>query len=95
MSSFLRVRGDLPRPAIAARAGAGHGAWCLGGCSALMAVLIAVGTMHMAWMVAITAVIFVEKVLPRGDLVGRAVSVVLVAIGLSLLRSPEAMRTVI
>lgn len=33
----------------AVRTGAGHGAWCVGCCWALMAALFAVGVMSVAW----------------------------------------------
>ncbi len=93
MGFFMHVRGDLRRPTQAARAGATHGLWCLGCCCALMAVLVAVGTMHLGWIVALTAVIFVEKVLPRGELLGRGVAVVLLAFGLVLVVDPASITT--
>jgi predicted metal-binding membrane protein len=49
-----------------------HGAYCLGCCWALFAVLVTAGVMSLAWMLVLTLVVFVEKVLP----VGRRVSVV-------------------
>ena len=44
--------------------GAGHGAWCLGCCWALMAALFALGVMSLAWMVFVAALIALEKTLP-------------------------------
>lgn len=41
-----------------------HGAYCLGCCAALMAVLFVVGTMHLVGMVAMTGFVLVEKVAP-------------------------------
>jgi predicted metal-binding membrane protein len=43
------------------RAGASHGAYCLGCCWALMAVLIVVGLMSLPWMAALTVLFVAEK----------------------------------
>lgn len=93
MGFFLQVRGDLRRPTIALRAGAGHGTWCLGCCWALMTVLVAVGTMNLVWMVALTAIIFAEKAMPHGEVIGRVTSVALGAVGLVLVVSPATLAT--
>ena len=69
MSFFLRQRYNLKRPDGAARAGALHGCVCLGCCWAEMAVLVAMGTMSLAWMVGLAVLIFAEKASPFG---GRA-----------------------
>ena len=45
--------------------GVRHGAYCLGCCWALMAVLFVVGTMHLVWMAAIAGFVLAEKVAPR------------------------------
>jgi predicted metal-binding membrane protein len=50
----------------ALRMGIEHGAYCLGCCWALFAVLVAAGVMSLAWMLVLTLVIFAEKVLPLG-----------------------------
>jgi predicted metal-binding membrane protein len=60
----------------ALRMGIEHGAYCLGCCWALFAVLVAAGVMSLAWMLLLTLVIFAEKVLPFGR---RASDVVVVA----------------
>ncbi|MBW3619936.1 MAG: DUF2182 domain-containing protein [Actinobacteria bacterium] len=41
-----------------------HGAYCLGCCWALMAVLFVVGTMHLAWMAVLAVFVLAEKVAP-------------------------------
>jgi predicted metal-binding membrane protein len=56
-----------------------HGLYCLGCCWVLMALLFVVGVMNLLWVAAIAVAILVEKVVPRGDLVGRLAGVVLVA----------------
>ena len=48
----------------ALRMGAGHGAWCLGCCWALMAALFALGVMSLAWTAVVAGVIALEKTLP-------------------------------
>jgi predicted metal-binding membrane protein len=60
--------------------GAAHGAWCVGCCWALMASLLALGVMSVAWMAAIAIVIFVQKVLPLGDRLAPVVAAALVAL---------------
>ncbi len=63
------------------RMGAGHGVYCLGCCWGLMAVLFAVGLMNLLAMLLLTAIIFAEKVVPRGPVIGKAAAVGLVLFG--------------
>ncbi len=77
------------------RVGLIHGVYCLGCCWALMIVLALVGMMSLAWMAAVAAVIFLEKVLPRGSLVSRTVAVLLIAVGFGLMVAPHALLTLI
>jgi predicted metal-binding membrane protein len=44
--------------------GVRHGAYCLGCCWALMAVLFVVGTMHLTWMAVIAVFVLAEKLAP-------------------------------
>jgi predicted metal-binding membrane protein len=44
--------------------------------------------MNLTWMAAVAAVIFIEKVLPRGPLVAKIVALLPVAVGVVLLVSP-------
>lgn len=62
-----------------------HGSYCAGCCWFLMALLFVAGVMNLLWVAAITAFVLIEKVIPRGDLVGRAAGGVLVLAGLALL----------
>ena len=62
-----------------------HGLYCLGCCWALMALLFVAGVMNLLWVAAIAVAILVEKVVPRGDLVGRLTGVILVAAGVLLM----------
>jgi len=58
-----------------------HGAYCLGCCWALMAVLIALGVMHLGWMAAVAALILAEKVLPGGRVTAIVLGACLIAGG--------------
>jgi predicted metal-binding membrane protein len=66
------------------RVGVYHGGYCVGCCWSLMLVLVTVGVMNMAWMVALTAVVFVEKVWRSGKAFGAAVGGALILTGLLL-----------
>lgn len=46
-----------------------HGAYCLGCCWALMALLFVFGVMNLAWVAVLAAFVALEKVLPFGNLV--------------------------
>jgi predicted metal-binding membrane protein len=59
-----------------------HGAFCLGCCWALFAVMTAAGVMSFAWMLLLTLIIFVEKVTPQGQRVGAATGFLLTALGI-------------
>ena len=61
-----------------------HGLYCLGCCWALMALLFVAGVMNLLWVAVIAVAVLVEKVVPRGDLVGRLAGVALIAAGLLL-----------
>ncbi|HZW43947.1 MAG TPA: DUF2182 domain-containing protein [Dermatophilaceae bacterium] len=61
--------------------GVRHGAYCLGCCWTLMAVLFVVGTMHLVWMAAIAGFILAEKVAPRALRIHYAGAAVLIGWG--------------
>src|SRR5437899_1015572 len=63
------------------RLGAHHGLYCAGCCASLMVVLLVVGVMNVGWMVALSALIYLEKVLPAGGRVGRLAGLGLCAAG--------------
>jgi predicted metal-binding membrane protein len=68
----------------AVQMGVVHGIFCLGCCWALFAVLVAAGTMSLAWMLALTLVVFAEKVLPMARFISPAIGIALVILGLAL-----------
>ena len=74
---FMAAGGVL----VALAMGLRHGAYCLGCCWALFAVLVAAGVMSLAWMLLLTVVVIVEKILPRGRLLSAAIGIALIALG--------------
>jgi predicted metal-binding membrane protein len=65
----------------ALRMGVVHGAFCLGCCWALFAVLVAAGVMSLAWMALLTLIVFTEKVLPVGARAARVTGAALLVLG--------------
>jgi predicted metal-binding membrane protein len=56
-----------------------------------MLVLLLVGMMSLAWMGVVAAVIFVEKVLPGGDVASKIVGWGLMGCGIILLAAPHTL----
>ncbi|KVN99446.1 metal-binding protein [Burkholderia ubonensis] len=69
------------RPGVAGsfRLGLHHGLYCVGCCWLLMALLFVGGVMNLVWIAALSLVVFVEKNLPGGERIGRALGIVLIA----------------
>jgi predicted metal-binding membrane protein len=67
------------------RMGLRHGAYCVGCCWALMALLFVVGVMNLVWIAVIAVFVMAEKVLPRGQLLGRIGGVALVGAGIAVI----------
>jgi len=65
----------------ALRLGIVHGAYCLGCCWALFAIVVATGMMSLAWMILLTLVVFVEKVIPHGQRAAIGVGIALMILG--------------
>jgi len=64
-----------------------HGLFCLGCCWMLMALLFVGGVMNLAWVAAIALIVLVEKMLPAGRWMGRAIGGLFVAWGVAALAS--------
>ncbi|MGH8655447.1 MAG: DUF2182 domain-containing protein [Gammaproteobacteria bacterium] len=62
-----------------------HGAYCVGCCWLLMALLFVAGVMNLLWVAAIAVFVLVEKVAPRGDLIGRIAGGTLIVVGIALI----------
>ena len=65
--------------------GSKHGAYCVGCCWMLMALLFVAGVMNLLWVAAIAGLVLVEKVAPGGDLVGRIAGAALLVAGIALI----------
>jgi predicted metal-binding membrane protein len=74
--------GSFRGPLRELRAGAHHGAFCLGCCWALMVLLVAFGVMNILAVVALAGVVTVEKLWSRGPAFSRITG--LVALGLAV-----------
>jgi predicted metal-binding membrane protein len=66
-----------------------HAAYCVGCCWALMVVLVAAGAMALQWVLLIAAIVFVEKLLPRGEWTAAIVGGGLLLLGLAVVVRPE------
>ena len=73
----------------ALRMGAGHGAWCLGCCWALMAALFALGVMSLVWTAVVAGVIALEKTLPYKRVAVWGTAAFLVALAVGVLAFPH------
>ena len=63
------------------RMGMRHGLNCLGCCWALMALLFVGGAMNLLWIAALSVLVAVEKLAPRGELFARALGGVMIGTG--------------
>jgi predicted metal-binding membrane protein len=73
----------------ALRMGSTHGAYCVGCCWGLMIILFALGLMSLTWMAAVAALIFAQKLLPRGENLTRVFAVAFVAVGIWVMAAPD------
>jgi predicted metal-binding membrane protein len=85
---FLRHGKHLARPTGAFLAGTRHGMLCLGCCWMLMVLLVAFGTMQLAWMAAFAFLILLEKATPFADRLRHWTAATLVPLGVVLLVHP-------
>ncbi len=65
----------------AVRMGIHHGVYCVGCCWLLMVLLFVLGVMNLLWIAVLTAIVLVEKVASRGQLVSRMTGLVFVGWG--------------
>ena len=92
--TFLATH-DFGRGARGAfRAGASHGLYCLGCCWALMAVLLVIGLMNLAWMAGIAAIFLAEKNWKHGIGLTKVVGVAVLAFGVGVLAHPALLDSV-
>ena len=69
----------------AIRLGFKHGQYCLGCCWFLMALLFVTGVMNLKWIFILTLLVLVEKCLPKGDVLGNGLGILLVLLGINTL----------
>ncbi len=68
----------------AIRMGAEHGAFCVGCCWALMALLFVGGIMNLLWIAGLAILVLAEKVAPCGERVARAAGLACIAAAISI-----------
>ena len=78
----------------ALRMGLLHGLYCVGCCWLLFLILIPLGIMNVAAMIAVAALVFAEKVVPHGRAIGLAASVLMVGVGVAVTAHPALLPTV-
>ena len=71
-----------------------HGLYCMGCCWLLFLILLPIGVMNVAAMIAIALVVFIEKVMPWGRGFGRIAAGGLVAYGALVIARPDLLPTV-
>jgi predicted metal-binding membrane protein len=84
--------GRTPREGVIA--GLSYARCCLGCCWALMTVLFVIGLMDLAWMVAVSAALLVERNWRDGPRLARLVGLATVGLGLAVLVHPSVLTTV-
>jgi predicted metal-binding membrane protein len=62
-----------------------HGQYCLACCWFLMALLFVTGVMNLKWILVLTLLVMIEKCLPRGDVISKALGCLLISLGLVIL----------
>ena len=83
---FVLSRWHGRRESLAAfRLGAEHGAFCVGCCWALMLLMFAVGTAHLAWMLLLGVIMGLEKNAPWGRRLGHPLGFVLLSVAAILI----------
>jgi predicted metal-binding membrane protein len=78
--AFLLNHWHEGRPG-ALRMGLAHGAYCVGCCAVLMALLFLAGAMNLLWVAALAGFVFAEKLLPGGVWIGRAGGIAMLGFG--------------
>ena len=67
------------------RMGFSHGVYCLGCCAALMLLLFVSGVMNLVWITGLTLLVAIEKLAPFGATAAKAIAVLLIAAGVTLI----------
>lgn len=89
--SFIQRHGGFRPEAFASvRLGILHGAYCVGCCWALMALLFVGGIMNVLWIAGITIMVLLEKIIPAGRLIPRVAGIAFISAGVWLLATVSA-----
>jgi predicted metal-binding membrane protein len=84
--SFIQAHGGFkPHRFASLKLGFVHGAYCIGCCWALMALLFVGGVMNLLWVAGLAVLVLLEKLLPRGKTVSRAAGLAAIAAGLYMI----------
>jgi predicted metal-binding membrane protein len=86
---FIMTHNFGSGPSGAFGAGLSHGAYCLGCCWALMAVLVVVGLMNLVWMAVLALVFLAEKNWRHGGGLNRLVGTAIALLGCAVLLYPD------
>src|SRR5205823_5366121 len=78
----------------AVRMGVRHGAYCMGCCWLLFLILVPIGVMNVAAMIAIALLVFIEKTTRPGRRVAQFAAVGLVVYGVAVTAHPSLLPTV-
>jgi predicted metal-binding membrane protein len=62
-----------------------HGYFCVGCCWLLMALLFVAGVMNLLWVATIAVIVLVEKVVPAGQWVSRAIGILVIIWGTAMI----------
>jgi predicted metal-binding membrane protein len=62
-----------------------HGAYCVGCCWVLMALLFVAGVMNLLWVAVIALFVMAEKILPRGEWLSHVAGIALVTAGIAFM----------
>jgi predicted metal-binding membrane protein len=80
--AFLMRHGGFRRDAPGCvMLGLRHGAYCVGCCWTLMALLFVGGVMNVLWIVLLASLVFLQRVTSMGHLIARLAGIVLIAAG--------------
>jgi len=83
---FIQHHGGFRHDAFSSLAlGGRHGAYCIGCCWVLMAILFVGGVMNVLWIVALTIFVLVEKMVPVGRVISRVTGAGFIASGVWVL----------
>ena len=84
--AFIQAQGGFKRAARGSLIlGARHGAYCVGCCWALMALLFVGGIMNVLWIAGISILVLLEKIAPAGKMISRATGTILALAGVWLI----------